>query len=96
MANTKRSHGTFAPKSGKMQLTDLDKAILAQLPPIGAKRGKYLPDARTVAQIKKALADSELTSDLIGGRLRLMAAVGLVASTPLPGSSSRGLGWQKK
>jgi hypothetical protein len=91
-----RRPGVFAPKSGRLELTDLDKAILGHLPDEGSKRGKYLPEARTVAQLKKLLADGELTSGLISGRLRLMATVGLTTSVPIPGGDGGGRGWQKR
>jgi len=75
---------------------ELDSAILNLLPNKGAKIGKYLPDARSVAEIKKELGDDTLTSDVVATRLRVLKLKGFAILVPVVGRAHRGgNGWQR-
>lgn len=56
----------------------LHRAIIEVLPDEGSRRGKYLLDGRTSADIHRALDDSELTTAAIGRRLAELKKTGLV------------------
>ena len=90
-----RVHGTFVPVDGKMELTELDWAILRLLPPPGAKIGKYILDARSTPEVRRELADNALTSGVIAGRMRWLRAVGYATPVSTPGRGSKGKGWQQ-
>lgn len=73
---------------------DLDAAIIAFLPDQGAKRGKYLPDARTTRQIADELDDPEVKPPNLARRLQELAKDGLVV--PVVGITDNGRHlWQR-
>jgi hypothetical protein len=88
----RRVKGTFV--GDKFEPLPLDIAILSLLPVEGTKKGQYLWDAPRVGELVKKLGGGGLTSNNVGGRIRLLRAHGLVVEKPVLGSN-RGLGWQR-
>lgn len=72
-------------------LDDLDQAILAALPDVGSKIGKYLDDAMFAAKLRLAV-DPVVGVNVYSTRLKMLAASGYVSATK---GTSRGRGWQR-
>jgi hypothetical protein len=70
---------------------EFDYDVLNLLPNEGAKKGRYMVDALSVATIKRVL-DPSLSSGFISLRLRRLHDEGLVATVMLNG---RVRGWQR-
>lgn len=96
--DSERRYGTFIPKSGNIELMDIDYAILRLLPPVGTRVGKYLPDAPTSNQVTRKLDDATLKASLVAGRLRQLRAAGYATPIKTVGGGNAtggGKGWQR-
>jgi hypothetical protein len=94
MPRAERVKGSFRSKTFNPMELDVD--ILKALPEEGARKGKYLWDAKKSAEIAKELGPG-LSGYTIMGRLILMRAHDLVTMVPVLGSSHKGTGngWQR-
>lgn len=75
-------------------LDDFDRAILAALPDVGEKIGKYLDKSMEVPALKQAV-DPVPSSGTYGARLRLLWEHGYIVKVKRGSSGSRGMGWQR-
>jgi len=92
--NKNRGESGLYARAEPRQLDAFDIDLLRLLPDLGAKKGKYLPDALGVPAIKRAL-DPTLTSGFVSVRLRSLRDEGYVSSVSLVGQGRNGLGWQR-
>ena len=94
MANEQKSESGLFAGPGEYEADAFDLDVLRLLPDEGTKKGKYMQDAMSVRQVKRAL-DPTLKPGFIATRMKRLRDEGLVISMTLIGETKHGLGWQR-
>jgi hypothetical protein len=70
----------------------LDVLILKELPKVGTTFMGVYPEAASIADLRKKIAEGKLPSSLIGTRLRVLHQFGMAEAVTVPRSPTAG--WQ--